>query len=112
MAFEYTELSSIKNYFGEKTGFYFAWMSFYTSWLLIPSFFGFILTIYQIISNVDNIWTSVYSVTVCIWVTIFIERWRRKSAEIALKWGVFDANSDKERGKKIYPLCNLLINLI
>ena len=44
--FEYTELSSIKNYFGEKTGFYFAWMSFYTSWILIPSILGFILTIY------------------------------------------------------------------
>ncbi|CDW83357.1 anoctamin-like protein [Stylonychia lemnae] len=95
--FEYRELSAIKNYFGEKAGFYYAWMSFYTSWLIIPSIFGFALTIYQIISNVDNIWTSVYSVLVCFWVTIFIERWRRKSAEIALRWGVFDQSSDKER---------------
>ena len=35
----------------------------------------------------------------CIWVTIFIERWRRKSSEIALRWGVLDYNNDLERGK-------------
>eukprot|EP00347_Sterkiella_histriomuscorum_P016772 403351910 len=95
--YEYIELSSIKNYFGEKTGFYFAWMSFYTSWILIPAILGFILTIYQIIFTVDNIFTSLYSLLVCIWVTIFIERWRRKSSEIALRWGVLEDNSDFER---------------
>ena len=44
--YEYTELSTIKNYFGESTGFYFAWMSFYTSWILIPAGLGFALTVY------------------------------------------------------------------
>lgn len=44
--FEFAELSSIKNYFGEKIGFYFAWMSFYTSWILIPSILALAITIY------------------------------------------------------------------
>ena len=94
MKFEFTELSAIKNYFGEKVGFYYAWMSFYTAWLLIPAILGLAVTVYQIISAVDNIFTSLYSLCVCIWVTIFIERWKRKSSEIALRWGVLDHNTD------------------
>jgi hypothetical protein len=42
----YAELSSVKNYFGEKIGFYFAWMTFYTSCLLIPGVLGIAISIY------------------------------------------------------------------
>lgn len=80
-------------------------MSFYTSWILIPAILGLILTIYQIMSKVDNIFTSLYSLLVCIWVTIFIERWRRKSSEIALRWGVLEDGNDFERGT-LYHIYN------
>lgn len=45
-------LNFIKDYFGEKMGFYFAWLIHYTGWLMIPSIFGLILTIPMIISAV------------------------------------------------------------
>ena len=89
--FQFSELSSIKNYFGEKVGFYYAWMSYYTAWLSIPAIGGLAITIYQLVTgNVDTKFTTIYALLVCIWVTIFIERWKRKSAEICLKWGVSD----------------------
>jgi len=66
-------------------------MSFYTIWLIIPAIGGIAITVYQlVIKDVDTIWTSLYALLVCIWVTIFNERWKRKSAEICLKWGISD----------------------
>ena len=92
--FEFIDLSAIKNYFGEKTGFYFAWMSFYTSWLIIPATLSLALTIYQNAIAVDTIFTALYSLLICIWVTIFIERWKRKCSELALRWGILVNKSD------------------
>jgi len=43
---KHEELSSLNHYFGEKEAFWFAFMSFYTCWLLIPAFIGLGLTIY------------------------------------------------------------------
>lgn len=39
-------LNFISNYYGEKMGFYFAWLTFYTSWLLIPAIPGIALFLY------------------------------------------------------------------
>jgi hypothetical protein len=39
-------LNFIANYYGEKTGFYFAWLTFYTAWLAIPAVPGLALFIY------------------------------------------------------------------
>lgn len=43
---QFHEVSSIKNYYGEKIGFLYAWTSFYISWLMIPATAGLTLTIY------------------------------------------------------------------
>lgn len=39
-------LNYICNYYGEKMGFYFAFLIFYTSWLVIPAIPGLILFFY------------------------------------------------------------------
>lgn len=41
-------LHLIRLYFGEKLGFYFAWLGFFTSWLVLPSIAGVFVTIYGI----------------------------------------------------------------
>jgi hypothetical protein len=46
MNFSFSELSSIKNYFGEKIAFYYAWMTYYTVWLIFPAIGGLAITIY------------------------------------------------------------------
>lgn len=40
-------LNFIANYYGEKMGFYYAWLMFYTSWLMVLALPGIALFIYQ-----------------------------------------------------------------
>jgi hypothetical protein len=42
-------LNFIANYYGEKIGFYFAFLLFYTAWMVIPAIPGLALFIYQMI---------------------------------------------------------------
>jgi hypothetical protein len=72
-------------------------MAFYTAWLIIPGIAGLLLTIYQIIYKVDTVWTGIYAILICLWVTIFIERWKRKSSEVAFKWGILKDDLSTQR---------------
>ena len=45
-AFIFQPLHIIRRYFGEKLSFYFAWLGFYTSWLVLPSIVGLLVFIY------------------------------------------------------------------
>jgi len=96
--YEYNELTSIKNYYGEKMAFHYVWMAFYTVWLVVPAIGGVIITIYHLsVKEVDSSLNTLYALLVCIWVTVFIERWKRKSTEICLKWGLSDIISNNKR---------------
>ena len=82
-------LDEIRNYYGEEIGFYFAWLSFYTSWLILPSIAGaglFGLQLYA--KSLDNPLAAIYAVVMALWATGFIVCWRRRSASLAQRWGV------------------------
>ena len=49
MAFSVLPLNLIKNYYGEKYAFEYAFLIHYQSWLKLPTVLGVILTIYQAI---------------------------------------------------------------
>jgi hypothetical protein len=88
---EMKELTAVKDYFGEKVGFNVAWISFYTAWLFVPGIIGLTLTLYQLSTgNVESLYSPLYSISIAIWATVLIEMWKRKSSEIASKWGVID----------------------
>lgn len=42
----YQPIHFIRNYFGEKLSFYFSWLGFYTTWLVMPSLVGLLVFIY------------------------------------------------------------------
>jgi len=87
--YKYNELTVIKNYLGPKHGFYFAFLSFYTTWLIPVAVLGLAITIYAVISkDLDNYVSLSYVFVVMVWLAIVIERWKRKASEISLKWGL------------------------
>lgn len=60
----------IKNYFGEKIGLYFLWLSHYTSWLLFPAIAGAIAyadVLYEGTNDATSI--PIYAILVALWAT-------------------------------------------
>lgn len=82
-------LNVIKDYYGEKMAFYFAWLIHYTGWLIPLSFVAIIYTSitievrmskedvhYENLLNTE--FSFFYCIAVVIWLTLFNVSWRRK----------------------------------
>ena len=78
----------IRNYFGEKITFYFAFLQFYTDFLKIPSILGLV----QWFIGGINPWFSIFNM---IWVIIFLKRWKRRQNELAFEWGTIGMNQQE-----------------
>jgi hypothetical protein len=113
-------LDRIAAYFGETVAFYFAWLQFYTQWLLLPAAVGMILFAAQVVyGTVDITWVPLFSLFMALWSTLFLEFWRRRNAQLAHRWGVLNYeheevtrpqfrgewHRDKETGEvyRVYP---------
>ena len=89
-------LNFIRDYYGEKMGFYFAWLIHYTGWLIPVAIIGLVLGVAMIIDSVnegrnwETLFSSplniLYSLCIMIWVTLFHESWKRKQNYIANEW--------------------------
>ena len=93
-------ITALKVYFGEKDSFYFAWFSFYICYLPILAIPG--LVVYIII----KVWEEANAIALPVWVTytslvstLIVERWKRKSAEIATRWGTAEMEVQQEQRK-------------
>lgn len=76
---EYHALTSIKNYLGERWGFQYAFMNFYTCWLIFPAIGGMVCQCYIIYTgNWFSLISFLYSIIVSIWMTFLQEFWKRK----------------------------------
>lgn len=74
----------VRNYFGDTISFYFAFLDFYTSALILPSIIGFIdFMLGQKISEMTCLFNAIWSV-------VFIKRWKRRSNELAFDFGSLD----------------------
>ncbi|RDD44260.1 Anoctamin-7 [Trichoplax sp. H2] len=52
--YKYQPIENIRLYFGEKVAIYFAWLGFYTAWLLPAATMGFLVFIYSILTMNQN----------------------------------------------------------
>ena len=82
-------LDRIAAYFGETIAFYFAWLEFYTQWLVVPSIIGVLLFVWQLYyGSLDVAWSPIFSLFMAVWSMLFLEFWKRRNAELAQRWGV------------------------
>ncbi|KAL1922354.1 uncharacterized protein VTP21DRAFT_9893 [Calcarisporiella thermophila] len=108
---------TIREYFGEKIGLYFAWLGFYTSWLWIASVIGLISFIggilitevnssSQLIAfrafHFDNPFTAPYAIFMSIWSTLMLEFWKRRNKYLMWKWDVMDYEKEEQVRPEFY----------
>jgi len=75
----------IRKYFGEGIALYFSFLGFYTTALFAPALLGIIHCILpECVSQHALVFFCIFNV---LWVTIFLELWKRKCAELAYVWG-------------------------
>uniref|UniRef100_A0A915I863 Anoctamin n=1 Tax=Romanomermis culicivorax TaxID=13658 RepID=A0A915I863_ROMCU len=89
-------LDAICDYFGEKIGMYFAWLSHYTKSLCAPAFFGlvfwlFLMGDHQLSQDVCYVAFALFNI---VWASIYLEWWKRVQAEYAYRWGTLGMESE------------------
>ncbi|XP_034557412.1 anoctamin-8 [Notolabrus celidotus] len=88
-------LDDICDYFGVKIAMYFAWLGFYTTSMLYPAVIGFVLWMLTESDQTSrDICCVVFALFNVVWATLFLERWKRRGAELAYKWGTLDMPSE------------------
>ena len=80
----------IREYFGEKVGFYFLYLESYSLWIGGLSLMGLIFMLISI-TNLDHIISfeveEIYCFLTIAWSSCFLEMWKRRQAKYSIRWG-------------------------
>lgn len=76
------DLTKIRDRFGEKIAFYFAFLQSYFMFLTFPAGFGFCS---WVILGQYSPW---YAIINGLWCIFFVEYWRKQETDLAIEWGV------------------------
>jgi len=90
-------IDMIRDYFGERIGFYFLYLGHYASLLMIPAILGagvYVLKCYE--ARPESTLMPYYTVFMLIWSTFFIELWKQKQSTKALHWGMHGFESEEQ----------------
>ena len=83
----------VRDYFGETVALYFAFLGFYTKFLipicLVALFHKFFVNDEQ---KEENAWFAALNL---IWTTVFLEIWKRRCCTISFEWGTLSRNKGK-----------------
>ncbi|PIK54087.1 putative anoctamin-8-like isoform X2 [Apostichopus japonicus] len=87
-------LDDIAHYFGIKVSIYFAYLGHYTKWLIFPAVLGLFVTFYSSNATIQD-WSFIFfTIFNIIWASLFLETWKRRSAELAFHWGTLDVKHE------------------
>ena len=76
------DLEDIRNRFGEKIAFYFAFMQSYFLFLIFPAGVGFCAWVLL------GSYSPIYAIVNGLWVVFFVEFWKKQETDLAVQWGV------------------------
>ena len=88
------DLDEIRNRFGEKVAYYFAFTQSYFAFLLFPAAFGF--SSWVLLGH----FSSIYAIVNCLWSVVFIEYWKRQEIDLGVRWGVKGVSAIQEKRRE------------
>ncbi|XP_067872114.1 anoctamin-8 isoform X2 [Heterodontus francisci] len=84
-------INEICDYFGVKIAMYFSWLGYYTWCMIYPAVIGLGLwTFTESDQTSRDVICVAFALFNVVWTTLFLEGWKRQSAELAYKWGTLD----------------------
>jgi hypothetical protein len=86
----------LKQYYGEKHAWQFAFFLHYQAWLVFPTIASFLFTVYQIViwatigsqAAFDNSLNGIFGIFVAVGSTVAIQSWKKKASVIRYYWGL------------------------
>lgn len=85
------DLDDIRNRFGEKIAFYFAFTQSYFAFLLFPAAFGF--SSWVLLGH----FSPIYAIVNSLWCITFVEYWKHQEIDLAIRWGVKGVSAIQEK---------------
>lgn len=85
------DLDEIRNRFGEKIAFYFAFTQSYFQFLLAPAAFGF--SSWVLLPH----FSPVYAIMNGLWCVTLIEYWKKQEVDLGIRWGVKGVSTIQEK---------------
>ncbi|KAG9229878.1 plasma membrane stress response protein-like protein [Amylocarpus encephaloides] len=76
------DLTAIRDRFGEKVAFYFAFIQSYFLFLAFPAGFGFCSWVLL------GHFSPIYAIVNALWCVVFVEYWKKQETDLAIQWGV------------------------
>lgn len=84
-----TPLDGIADYFGEASGFFFAFLSFIWPWLLAAAIPGVVAEITRFAVPGEDGWSfTAFSLFIAIWASICLEMWSRRENVLRWEWNM------------------------
>ena len=88
------DLDEIRNRFGEKVAFYFAFTQSYFAFLLFPAAFGF--SSWVLLGH----FSPIYAIINGLWSIVFVEYWKRQEVDLGVRWGVKGVSAIQEKRRE------------
>lgn len=88
------DLDEIRNRFGEKVAYYFAFTQSYFAFLLLPAAFG--ISSWILLGQ----FSSFYAIVNCLLTLTFTEYWKYQEADLGIRWGVKGVSAIQEKRKE------------
>lgn len=82
-------LHALRNEYGEKIAFLFAFRTYYQRWLRLPAALGVLLSLLPLVSQrIPALIAPVFGLAVPVWASLMLEGWSARQRELASLWGV------------------------
>uniref|UniRef100_M4B6R4 Anoctamin transmembrane domain-containing protein n=1 Tax=Hyaloperonospora arabidopsidis (strain Emoy2) TaxID=559515 RepID=M4B6R4_HYAAE len=86
-------VNTVRSYFGEEVGFYFAFLGMYTQWLMPLAAIGLLTFVLDFFPSWSVYGRGLYSLLVTSWATAFLKFWKRRESTMRNEWGISASDS-------------------